>query len=126
MGSLNILGTGKVNKPQDRRRFPRLRREERAVLHRLEVDEDDPEHAVLYCKTVDISAGGLQIRAKQELRSGEAVEAVITVEGYGDSFRLHGEVRWCRDAGNGEEYLAGVELGQGQGGDLGSWRRVFN
>lgn len=125
MDSLNVLGADKVNKPQERRKFPRLRREERAVLHRLEAD-DDPEHAVLYCKTVDISAGGLQVRTKQELHPGEAVEAVITVEGYGDSFRLRGEIRWCRDAGNGEEYLAGVELAQGQGGDLGSWRRVFN
>lgn len=125
MESLNTMG-GMMDKYQERRKFPRLRREERAVLHRLETADDDPENAVLYCKTVDISAGGLQVRAKQALQVGEPVEAVITLEGYGDSFRLLGEVRWCRDAGNGEEFLAGVELNQVQGSELASWRRIFN
>lgn len=125
MESVNVLGD-QMNKLQERRRYPRLRREERAVLHRLEASDEDPEHAVLYCKTVDISAGGLQVRARQELQVGEPVEAVITLEGYGDSFRLRGEVRWCREAGNGEEFLAGVEFSQAQGSEVTSWRRIFN
>lgn len=125
MESLTTWGD-KMNRPQERRKFPRLRREERAVLHRLETGDEDPEHAVLYCKTVDISAGGLQVRARDELQVGEPVEAVITLEGYGDSFRLRGEVRWCRDAGSGEEFLAGVEFSQGQGDGLAAWRRIFN
>lgn len=96
------------------------------MLHRLEVGEDDPEHAVLYCKTVDISSGGLQVRAKQELLVNESVEAVITVEGYGDSFHLRGDIRWCRAASDGDGFLAGIELIPGQSGDVTSWRRIFN
>ncbi|MGH7170138.1 MAG: PilZ domain-containing protein [Gemmataceae bacterium] len=125
MESMTALGDQMI-KLQERRQYPRLRREERAVLHRLEASDEDPEHAVLYCKTVDISAGGLQVRARQELQTGEPVEAVITLEGYGDSFRLRGEIRWCREAGNGEEFLVGVEFGQNQGGELPAWRRIFN
>lgn len=115
-----------VNKPEDRRKYPRLRREERAVIHRMESDGDDPASDVLYCKTVDISPTGLQARAKQQLHPGEMLDVMISVEGYGDSFHLRGQSRWCRPAEGTDEYLLGVELLTSDGGDLDLWRRIFN
>ena len=115
-----------MNKPEDRRKYPRLRREERAVIHRIDSDGDDPAGDVLYCKTVDISPNGLQARAKKQLHPGEQVEVVISVEGYGDSFHLRGQSRWCRPAEGTGEYLLGVELLSSEGSDFGPWRRIFN
>jgi hypothetical protein len=114
-----------MNKPEDRRKYPRLRREERAVIHRMDSD-DDSVNDVLYCKTVDISPGGLQARAKRQLHPGELVDVVISVEGYGDSFHLRGQSRWCRPAEGAGEYLLGVELLSSEGSDWDSWRRIFN
>ncbi|MBU6510647.1 MAG: PilZ domain-containing protein [Gammaproteobacteria bacterium] len=115
-----------MNKPEDRRKYPRLRREERAVLHRADSGDDDPAVNVLYCKTVDISPTGLQVRAKQQLPPGEPVDVVISLEGYGDSFHLRGESRWCRPAEGTDEFLLGVELLPVEGSDLALWRRIFN
>lgn len=120
-------GQGKfMSKAEERRKYPRLRREERAVIHRLASGEDDPASHVLYCKTVDISPSGLQARARQELHSGELVDVVINVEGYGDSFHLRGETRWCRPANGSGEYLVGVQLLSAEGSDFAFWRRIFN
>jgi len=115
-----------MSRPEDRRKYPRLRREERAVIHRLDGGDEDPANNVLYCKTVDISPTGLQARAKQELHPGEQVDVVINVEGYGDSFHLRGEARWCRPAEGAGEYLLGVELLSSDGSDFAFWRRIFN
>lgn len=115
-----------VSKPEERRKFPRLRREERVVLRRIEAGDDDPERNVLYCKTVDISPTGLQARARQELHRGEPVDVVVNVEGYGDSFHLRGETRWCRPVPGADEYLLGVEIVAAEGSDILYWRRIFN
>lgn len=115
-----------MNKPEDRRKYPRLRREERAVIRRLDADGGDPASEVLYCKTVDISSAGLQARAKQQLHPGEMVDVVISVEGYGNSFHLRGQSRWCRPAEGTDEYLLGVELLMSKDGDFALWRRIFN
>ena len=115
-----------MNRPEERRKYPRLRREERAVIRRVDPQSDNLAGDVMYCKTVDISAGGLQARAKQQLQPGEIVEVVISIEGYRDSFHLHGQTRWCRPAEDADEFLVGVELLASENGDLALWRRVFN
>ena len=93
-----------MNRPEDRRKYPRLRREERAVIRRMETQSDNPAGDVLYCKTVDISPAGMQARAKQQLQPGELVDVVISIEGYRDSFHMHGQTRWCRPAEDAEEF----------------------
>lgn len=115
-----------MNRPEDRRKYPRLRREERAVIRRMETQSDNPAGDVLYCKTVDISPAGMQARAKQQLQPGELVDVVISIEGYRDSFHMHGQTRWCRPAEDAEEFLLGVELLASEDGDLALWRRIFN
>ncbi|MGA9853482.1 MAG: PilZ domain-containing protein [Gammaproteobacteria bacterium] len=115
-----------MNKPEERRKYPRLRREERVVIRKLDSTDEDPANNVLYCKTADISATGFQARAKKELHPGEQVEVTINVEGYGDSFHLRGETRWCRPVSEENAYLLGVEIIDANGSDFVSWRHIFN
>ncbi|HKT31419.1 MAG TPA: PilZ domain-containing protein [Gammaproteobacteria bacterium] len=121
-----ILPGESMNKPEERRKYPRLRREERVVIRRVDPQSDNPAGDVLYCKTVDISPAGMQARAKQQLHPGEMVEVVVSIEGYRDSFHMHGQARWCRPAEDADEFLVGVELLSSENGDLALWRRVFN
>lgn len=125
MGLSDVEGVS-MTKPEERRKYPRLRREERVVLRWAGSDLEDPNSTVLYCKSVDISARGLQVRAKKELHPGEPVDVVINVEGYGDSFHLRGETRWCRPVSEEDAYLLGVEITDADGSDFASWRRIFN
>lgn len=113
-------------KPDERRRFPRMRREERAVLREINKSDDDPVRGTHYCTTLDISPTGLQIRLKRELQAGEPVAVDIHLEGYGESFHLCGETKWCRQLPGEAAYLAGVEILDIDGGNATSWRRVFN
>ncbi|MGH8396616.1 MAG: PilZ domain-containing protein [Gammaproteobacteria bacterium] len=120
------VGRKTMSKPEERRKFPRLRREERVVIRKMDNTDEDPANNVLYCKTVDISAAGFQARAKKELHPGEHVDVVINVEGYGDSFHLSGEIRWCRPAQEDDAYLLGVEITDADRSDFVPWRRIFN
>ncbi|MGB9429398.1 MAG: PilZ domain-containing protein [Gammaproteobacteria bacterium] len=115
-----------MNRPEERRKYPRLRREERVVIRKLDNTDEDPANNVLYCKTVDISAAGFQARAKRELHPGELVELVINMEGYEDSFHLRGETRWCRPANEEDAYLLGIQILDIAGSDFPYWRRIFN
>ena len=115
-----------MTKSEERRKYPRLRREERAVIRRVADADNDPVHTTLYCTTIDISATGLQALAKKELQSGDAVEVTIQVEGYGNSFHLRGETKWCRPLRGEGFYLLGVEIEDTNDTDFASWRRIFN
>ncbi len=115
-----------MNKPEECRKYPRLRREERVVIRRLEGADDDPAQNVRYCKAVDISPAGLQARAKRELRAGESLELVVNVEGYENSFHLRGETHRCRPANEDGACLPGIEIPDVGNSDFLYWRRIFN
>ncbi len=111
-------------KLQERRRYARLRREERVILRKL--NDDDPPDAELYCSTVDISPSGLQVRLRKALLPGEPVDVVLQIEGYVNPFHLTGETKWCVPLRGENTYLAGVEIRATQNRDFTFWRRVFN
>ncbi|MHB8423542.1 MAG: PilZ domain-containing protein [Gammaproteobacteria bacterium] len=111
-------------KLQERRKYARLRREERAVLRKL--NDDDPADAALYCATIDISPSGLQVRLSKELLPGEPVDVVLQMEGYVNPFHLTGETKWCVPLRGENTYLAGVEIKVTKDRDFVFWRRLFN
>ena len=58
---------------------------------------------------VDVSEDGLGVRLKVAVTPGEETEIILTSPGTRKAYKLLGEVRWCRDAGDGT-FLAGVRL----------------
>lgn len=113
-------------KPEERRKYPRLRREEKAVIRRMDSPDEDPVENAIYCKTVDVSATGMRVRLKNELTPGETVDIVINVEGYSGTFHLLGATKWCRQLQGEDACLAGIELVNAERSDFVSWRQVFN
>lgn len=113
-------------KSEERRKYPRLRREEKAVIRRMGSPDEDPVENAIYCKTVDVSASGMRVRLKNELTPGETVDIVINVEGYSGTFHLLGATKWCRPLQGEDACLAGIELVDAERSDFVSWRQVFN
>ncbi|MDE2090439.1 MAG: PilZ domain-containing protein [Gammaproteobacteria bacterium] len=113
-------------KPDERRKYARLRREEKAVIRRLNGQDEEEITTAIYCKTVDVSAAGMQVRLKPELKPGEPVDIIINMEGYSGTFHLLGATKWCRHLQGEEECLVGIELMDAERSDFISWRQVFN
>jgi len=113
-------------KPEDRRKYSRLRKEEKAVIRRLDGHDEEAITTAIYCKTVDVSAAGMQVRLKPELKPGEPVDIIINMEGYSGTFHLLGTTKWCRHLQGEDDCLAGIELLQAERSDFTSWRQVFN
>jgi len=111
--------------PQERRRHPRLQREERAVVHRSRRDDDSPYPLALYGNTLDISASGMQLVMKQALLPGDAVEVVIHVQGHRELFHLSGETRWVAPIPGEKTYRMGVEIIETRSPDYAAWRELF-
>ena len=108
----------------ERRKHPRLRREERAVIRQLNISGEDVTVSKYYCTTVDISPGGLQIQTKKPFPLGEQVEVTINLEGQNGAFNLSGVTRWIAPSKGEPGYVLGVELITDN--NISTWRRLFN
>jgi len=110
--------------PEDRRKHPRLRREERAVIRQLNISGEDVTVSKYYCTTVDISPGGLQIQTKKPFPLGEQVEITINLEGQNGAFNLSGVTRWIAPSKDEPGYVLGIELINNN--SMAGWRRMFH
>ena len=108
----------------ERRKHPRLRREERAVIRQLNISGEDVTVSKYYCTTVDISPGGVQIQTKRAFPLGEQVEITINLEGHPAAFNLSGVTRWIAPSKGEPGYVLGVELITDN--NISNWRRLFN
>lgn len=108
----------------DRRKHPRLRREERAVIRQLNISGEDVTVSKYYCTTVDISPGGVQIQTKRAFPLGEQVEITINLEGNPTPFNLSGVTRWIAPSSGEPGYVLGIELITDN--NISNWRRLFN
>lgn len=113
-----------MSKPEERRRHPRLRKEERAVIRMLNISGEDVTVSKYYCTTVDISPTGLQIRTRKVFPVGEQVEINLTLEGYETAFNLSGITRWISDSKDEPGYVIGIELITNN--SIANWRRLFH
>jgi len=110
--------------PEERRRHPRLRKEERAVIRQLNISGEDVTVSKYYCTTVDISPGGLQIQTKRAFPLGEQVEITINLEGQNGAFNLSGVTRWIAPSKSEPGYVLGIELINNN--SIGNWRKMFH
>jgi len=108
----------------ERRKHPRLRREERAVIRQLNISGEDVTVSKYYCTTVDISPGGVQIQTKRAFPLGEQVELTVNLEGHPSAFNLSGVTRWIAPSKGEPGYVLGIELITDN--NISNWRRLFN
>jgi Tfp pilus assembly protein PilZ len=114
----------RMAKVEERRKFPRLRREERAVIRMLNISGEDVTVSKYYCTTVDISATGLQILTKKPFPIGEQVEIVINLEGQGNSYSLSGITRWIAPSKGEPGFVLGIELINDK--NITNWKNIFH
>ena len=113
-----------VNNPEDRRRFQRIQKEERAIIRQLNISGEDVTVSRFHCTTLDISPSGLQIHTKKSFPLGEQVEITVNLEGQGGAFSLSGVTRWIEPSKEAPGYVLGVELINNNSMSL--WRRIFH
>lgn len=124
---LKLQGQGEssVSKPaSEKRKVPRLRREERAVIRTLNIDGEDVTVSKFYCTAVDISPNGLQIHSKKPFPMGEQLEIAINLGGNSQAHTLSGVTRWIAPSKDEPGYLLGVELINDRHAE--SWRHQFH
>jgi PilZ domain len=95
-------------KPEHNHRLARRRAITRkiGIEYRKGVMGLGPDLAIVL---LDVSEDGLGVRLKLAVTPGDEAEIVLTSPGTRKAYKLLGEVRWCRDAGDGT-FLAGVQL----------------
>ena len=113
-----------MSNPQERRKYPRLRKEERAVIRQLNISGEDVTVSKYYCTTVDISPDGLQIRTKKPFPLGEQVEIAINLEGQDGPMNLSGVTRWIAPSKDEPGFVLGIELINDK--NVTGWRRQFH
>jgi len=113
-----------MSKVEERRKFPRLQRQERAVIRMLNISGEDVTVSKYYCMTVDISPSGLQILTKKSFPIGEQVEIVVNLEGQGASYNLSGITRWIAPSKGEPGFVLGIELINDK--NIGNWKKMFH
>ena len=115
-----------MSKNQDRRQHTRQPRDERVVVQIVSSTRDTlPPGTVVRCSTKDVSANGIRIQVDQRVPEGFLLELWVEVSNHPTKFYLFGEVRWCRELGEGNRHLIGIELKDGETEDLKQWREVL-
>jgi Tfp pilus assembly protein PilZ len=111
--------------PSDRRKEPRLEREERLFIK--QVFSGDPEYgqAIFKASTADLSAGGLCLIASREIPEGARLELWLELRGRKAKFFLVSEVCWCKQAEDAETWSLGVALKDAPSSDLSQWQLMF-
>lgn len=111
-------------KTTERRQDPRLGRAEPLLLQVTAIDEiPPPESLTAACTTVDVSVGGLRLRANERIDTGSRIDLKVDVGGRPGELMLSGEVRWSVQ--DGESYLIGIQLHDRPGFDLLAWKALF-
>lgn len=109
---------------RDKRRYPRLPREEPlSIRMKVQNGAADEEPVQVYGSSVDMSAKGLQVRLDHELNIGTRLEVwIVFVDEY-DAFNLHGQVSWARPEES-QTWVAGIEL-LDSSPDMEAWDELF-
>jgi Tfp pilus assembly protein PilZ len=120
---MSTVKTAMAN-PEEKRKHPRLRREERAVIRQLNISGEDVTVSKYYCTTIDISPGGLQIHTKKPFALGEQVEITINLEGQGPGYNLSGITRWIAPSKGEPGFVLGIELINNN--SITNWKHLFH
>lgn len=116
------------DKEQEKRRHPRLLREEILSIKLIAPPTDFAHQGeAIYCSTRDLSASGMQININVEMPVGQEVDIWIVLLENKGTFHLNGKVSWIRhqdDDHEPGEWLAGLAL-EADSEDLAAWQALF-
>jgi hypothetical protein len=112
------------NDQSDKRRHPRLMREETLSIRPISGGHDTPEGDAVYCSTVDMSAAGVQVKVPESLPEGQLLDIWIAMLDDLGTYHLRGKVNWVRP-GDGGTLVAGIEV-MLDSEDLRGWQDLFN
>jgi hypothetical protein len=110
--------------PDNRRRHPRLMRQERLFIVLVAPGQaEELAGQTVYCATEDLSESGLKIRMQQPLPRGSHVDLWLKMGDHPGTFLLAAQVRWHQALSSGE-FMLGLELADRLGTDNERWRAV--
>ena len=110
--------------PEDHRCHERINLEQRVFIELVSpgVSSDEPGE-IATCRTVDISAEGLQVHLDSELRVDSILQIGVEMPAGRETLYLAAEVVWCRPAQEpASGYSAGLRVLNANGSDVGDWR----
>jgi hypothetical protein len=108
----------------DKRRYPRLMREETLSIRPVGGTHGEPLRDAIYCSTVDMSAAGLQVRLDKPLPAHQLLDMWIAMLDDLGTYHLQGKVNWVRQEGE-EGLVAGIQV-LDSSEDLRGWQDLFN
>jgi hypothetical protein len=111
--------------PGERRREPRLEREERLFVKQVSSGNPEYGQSILKARTADLSAGGLRLIASREIPVGTRLELWLELSGRRAKFFLASDVCWCEQAEDDETWSLGVALKEAPGSDWSQWQLMF-
>jgi hypothetical protein len=105
-----------------------MRREERAIIHMLNVSGEEVTVSKFYGTTVAVTAGSVKLRTKTKFSLGANVEIILHVEGHRQAFNLSGVIFGVEeDRVEKKGYLVHIRLNQKNNDrDDVEWRRMFH
>jgi len=105
----------------ERRAHPRIALYEKVALQPAATVSGMAPGMTIFCGTVNISQGGLQIRSDSPLPARCRVALWIDVAGAGKFF-LDGEVKWQAEDENDGGYLVGIAIDEAKSADVHKWK----
>lgn len=115
-----------MRKRRERRRHRRLKQKQRLFVQIIESEQVPALRGkTIYCSSVDVSAGGLQIELDRDAPPGCVLDLWVEVKGRRGRFFLSGAVRWCSvDEARGK-YQVGIEIHAGDATQELDWATLF-
>jgi hypothetical protein len=108
----------------DRRSEQRLTETVTVLLERHAADFDNSRPAsILICRSLDISANGLQLRVDEPIPVGTILRLCAQFSSGRQSLCVVGEVKWMREE-NGA-YSVGFALFESEGTDIVEWKHAI-
>jgi hypothetical protein len=105
-----------------------MRREERAIIHMLNVSGEEVTVSKFYGTTVAVTAGSVKLRTKTKFHLGANVEIILHIEGHRHAFNLSGVIAGVEeDRLEKKGFLVYIRLNQKNNDkDDIQWRRMFH
>lgn len=112
---------------KEHRRFYRLPVETRVFI---EIESPAPGSLgpgrVARCETLEVSRGGLRVRLEEAISVGAILQIGVELPGKDEPFYLVGQARWrMQDPEIQGAWLAGFEVLNAHGSDIGQWEAAL-